>query len=54
MNHRHGRHASIDRYLRVVGWACRRYTRDGVLLLTVARIPTRYVQIESAAARRYL
>ena len=44
----------FDRYLAIVAWAKRRYTRDGWLTIKIGGKPTVYTRIEMAAARRYL
>jgi hypothetical protein len=44
----------IDRYLALVDWARRRYTESGRLTTHIGGRATRYTQIESAAAGRYL
>lgn len=44
----------IDRYLAIVEWARRRYTRAGRLVISIGAAASRYSRIESAAAVRYL
>ena len=45
-----------DRYVKgtIVDWARRRYTRNGELVITIGRIPTKFSRIERAAFDRYL
>lgn len=44
----------IERYLKIVNWAKRRYTRNAVLVIRVGHFPSRYSVIEDLAAKRYL
>lgn len=45
----------IDRYLRLIHWARKRYTQpDGYLIKSVGRVPSTYSRIELAAARKHL
>lgn len=47
--------ADIDRYLAVVKWARRRYTRsDGHLPISIGGKPATSVRIEQAAFERYV
>jgi hypothetical protein len=43
-----------ERYVKVVRWAARRYTENGLLRVSVGGKPTRFARIEKAAARKYL
>ena len=43
-----------DRYLAIVAWARKRYTRDGWLTTHEGGRPSVFTRIENAAARRYL
>jgi hypothetical protein len=43
-----------EKYLRLVRWAARRYTENGLLRVSVGGKPTRFARIEKAAARKYL
>jgi hypothetical protein len=45
---------NIDRYLAIVGWARKRYTRAGMLTISVGGVPSAYSRIESAAWGRYM
>ena len=45
---------NVERYIRIMAWAYRRYTVRGVLVVTRRGAPTRYARIETAAARKYL
>lgn len=46
--------ATVTRYLTLVNWARRRYTRDGLLVVNIGGSDTAYVRIERAAWRRYM
>jgi hypothetical protein len=49
------RAARVDRYLRIVYWARRRYSRNGAWLVRGAGgAPSRYTLIEDAAAAKLL
>lgn len=43
-----------SRYLKLEGWARRRYTIDGVLILDRCGMPSTYSRIESAAFQKYI
>jgi hypothetical protein len=45
---------NIDRYLAIVRWATRRYTRDGLLLINARGVPSPFSRIECAAWNRYM
>jgi hypothetical protein len=45
---------NFKRYGAIVGWAARRYTRDGILVIDVGGVPSRYTLIERAAWNRYM
>lgn len=45
---------NVTLYLRLVLWARRRYTRDGVLTITARGEPSIYMLIERAAWNRYM
>lgn len=42
------------KYLKIVTWARRRYTVDGVLVLSIGTAPSTYSKIEIIAAAKYL
>jgi hypothetical protein len=44
----------FDRYLAIIHWLRRRYTRDGRLTISVGGIPSAFSRLELAFARRYL
>ena len=44
----------IDRYLAIVAWARKRYTRDGRLVISVGMMRSRYSAIEDLAWKRYM
>ncbi len=52
--HRSRSHDRRERYLRIVRWAERRYTRDGRLPTFRASQPTAFTRIESAAWAKYM
>jgi hypothetical protein len=43
-----------DRYSKIVAWAKKRYTVDGMVVLTVGGIKGKWLTIEEMAFRRYL
>lgn len=43
-----------DRYLKIVRWAERRYTRDGKLVVMEGNKPSRFTRIEIAAWKKYV
>lgn len=43
-----------DRYLKIVEWARRRYTRNGVLITYIGTTPSRYTEIEGMAWTKYI
>ena len=45
---------NISRYLKIVEWARLRYTRSGVLIVSVGNHPSPYTRIEKMAAQKYL
>lgn len=46
--------ARADRYLAIVAWARKRYSRNHALLISRGYAPSRYSMIEDLAAMRYL
>ncbi len=44
----------IDRYLAIVAWARKRYTKSGWLTIRIGERATRYTRIECAAFAKYL
>jgi hypothetical protein len=46
--------ADPSRYLRICHWAMNRYTVDGVLIVSVGGVPSRYERILMMAWDRYL
>lgn len=45
---------NVDRYLSIVQWARRRYSRGGLLTISVGGAPAPYSRIETAAWARYM
>ena len=45
---------NINRYVRIMAWAYRRYTVGGISYAYRRGQPTKYTRIELAAARKYL
>lgn len=45
--------ANADRYLKIVAWARKRYTRDKRLVTHIMGVPAACSRIEEAAWRRY-
>lgn len=45
---------NVDRYLKIVAWANRRYTVNGYRVLAVGGVPGVSVRIERAAWSRYM
>lgn len=43
-----------DRYLNLMKWAARRYTKDSKLEITIGGKPSAYSRIEAAAFNRYV
>ena len=46
--------ARADKYLAIVAWAMKRYTRDGSLAIYAGNYPTAYSRIETLAWHRYM
>ncbi len=44
----------VERYLKVVNWAERRYSRNGRLIVSVGGNPSRWGEIAEAAWRKYI
>lgn len=44
---------AIDKYQSIEAFARRRYTKNGVLIVDVAGVPSIYSRIESAAWKKY-
>ena len=44
---------AIDKYQLIEAFARRRYTKNGVLIVDVAGVPSIYSRIESAAWKKY-
>lgn len=45
---------SVDKYLRLVQWARKRYTKAGALVISIGGRPSIYSLIEQAAWARYM
>lgn len=46
---------SIDKYLKLIGWLKKRYSKDGMIQVNLpGGEPTRYTLLEWAAAEKYL
>lgn len=45
---------NVDRYLKLVKWARKRYTTDRMLTLYRGNVPTAYTLIEAAAWEKYI
>lgn len=45
--------SNLDRYCKILRWAAKRYTRDGLLIVQVGRGQSVYHLIELAAWNRY-
>ena len=46
--------ARADKYLAIVAWAMKRYTRKGSLAIYAGNYPTAYSRIETLAWHRYM
>ncbi len=46
--------ARADKYLAIVSWAVKRYTRKGSLAINVGGAPAAYSRIETLAWHRYM
>ena len=46
--------ARADRYLAIVAWAMKRYTREGSLAIYAGNYPTAYSRVEALAWHRYM
>ena len=43
-----------DKYLAIVAWAVKRYTREGSLAIYAGNYPTAYTRVETLAWHRYM
>lgn len=45
---------NVFRYLQITSWAARRYTVNGMLVLSCGNKPSKYARIQQAAWQRYM